>query len=253
MTWTERVRFGRVVAAVMAVLSCAAQADATLAGRWQGVADLSGEPLQLVIDIDRAPAASAAAPSWIGSATLPGRGVKGAPLARLVVTAGGEVRFSLAEALPSAGATFDVGLARGADGQLAGELRQGALAAPLRLVRTGVAQVDLPVPATALSPALTGTWVGRYELGGHPREVTLTLANGAGGLGGGELVIVGRRRSQLPIDHVVQGREWLTLTSRAASLRIEGRHGDGTIDGRLVQGPFEVALVLRRAGTGGRS
>lgn len=233
----------------------AARADDALSGRWQGVADLAGEPMPMVVDLAPAPAAAAgaaSAPGWIGSLILPGRAVKGAPLAGLTVSARG-LRFTLAEALPAAGTPFEVALVRGADGELAGELRQGALAAPLRLVRTGAAQVDLPVPATALSAALTGIWVGRYELGGVPREVTLTLANGAGGLGGGELLIVGRRRSQLTIDHVVQGREWVTLTARTASLRIEGRHGDGTISGRLVQGPFEAPLVLRRAAAEGRS
>jgi hypothetical protein len=248
----DRVRLGLVAAAT--VLPCGVWADAALAGRWQGSADLAGEPLPLVIDIAPAPGAGAAsAPAWIGSAILPGRGVKGAPLADLVV-GGGALRFSLADALAQGrGAPPIVQLSRDAAGRLVGELRLGTLAAPVRLERTGQAQVDLPVPATALTPELTGIWVGRYELGGYPRDVTLTLANGAGGLGGGELVIVGKRRSQLVIDHVVQGRAWVTLTARAASLRIEGRHTDGTISGRFVQGPFEAPLVLRRAGAEGRS
>ncbi len=257
MDGSSRSRGGTVRAAWMlalaAVMPPQARADDALAGRWQGVADLAGEPMPMVVDLAQAaPAGSASAPAWIGSLILPGRGVKGAPLTQLVVSAR-EVRYTLAEALPSGGAAFEVRLQLGADGRLAGELRQGALATPLQLVRTGAAQVELPVPATALSPGLTGTWVGRYELGGVPRDVTLTLANGNGGLGGGELLIVGKRRSQLTIDHVVQGREWVTLTARAASLRIEGRHGDGTISGRLVQGPFEAPLVLRRAGAEGRS
>lgn len=247
-----RRRLGLVAAA--AVLPCSVWADAALAGRWQGAADLAGEPLRIVIDIAPAPAAGAAsAPGWVGSAILPGRGVKGAPLADLVVD-GAALRFSLADALAAGrGAPPTVQLTRDAAGRLAGELRMGALAAPMRLERTGEAQVDLPVPATALSPGLTGTWVGRYELGGYPRDVTLTLANGTSGLGGGELVIVGKRRSQLTVDHVLQGREWVTLTAREASLRIEGRHGDGTISGRLVQGPFEAPLVLRRSGAEGRT
>lgn len=251
----SRMRRGAAGAAAMLVLAAtmapAARADEALAGRWQGVADLAGEPMPMVIDLAQA-VAGGSAPAWIGSLVLPGRGVKGAPLTQVVVS-GPALRFTLAEALPSAAAPFEVRLTRGADGQLAGELRQGTLVAPLRLVRTGKAQVERPVPATALSPALTGTWVGRYELGGYPRDVTLTLANDAGGLGGGQLVIVGKRRSELVVDHVVQGREWVTLTARAASLRIEGRHGDGTISGRLVQGPFEASLVLRRAGAEGRS
>lgn len=222
-----------------------AAAQPGLAGRWQGQALIPGAaPLVLVIDIAPAPGGS----GWVGSAILPGRGVKGAPLVQLSLD-GERIAFSLDEAMPAMpGPALQARLERGADGQLAGTLSQGPLSAPLRLERAGAAQVDLPQPGTALAESLLGTWVGRYELGGYPREVTLTLANRAGGLGGGSLVIVGRRRSELTVDHVVMGREFVTLEARAARLRIEGRHGDGTIAGRLVQGPFEAPLVLRREG-----
>ncbi len=214
------------------------------AGRWQGQAEIPGAPMALWIDLTAQPGGG-----WAGSAILPGRGVKGVPLEKIGVSAG-ELRFTLAEAFGNnPGPVPEVRLAPAADGRLVGEFRLGTLSAPLQLVRSGAAQVDLPVPATALAPALLGTWTGRYELGGYPREVTLTLANQAGGLGRGELLIVGRRRTSLAIDHVVQGREFVTLSARAAGLRIEGAHAtaDGSIQGRLVQGPFEAPLVLRRS------
>lgn len=229
--------------AAAAAVPLAAHAQDSPAGRWQGRAEIPGAPLTMVIDL--APDATKPG-AWIGSVILPGRGVKGAPLAQIEVR-GNELRFTLAQATPPYNEPVpEVRLARYGNSRLLGELRQGALTAPLELTRSGSAQVDRPVPATALSSALLGTWVGRYELGGVPREVTLTLANNARGLGGGELLIVGKRRSQLAIDHVVQGREYVTLSAQAAALRIEGRHADGTIDGRLVQGPFEATLVLRR-------
>lgn len=218
-----------------------------LAGRWEGEAAIPGAPLAVVIDIAPDPQAG-----WLGSVILPGRGIKGAALADLKVSDGG-LSFSLGAAfgIPT-DPTPRAALQRQADGSLAGEWQQAGHSAALRLTRSGAAQVDKPVPGTAVSPALVGTWVGRYELGGYPREVKLTLANtGPHGVAVGELLIVGKRRTLLPIDHVVQGSEFISLQSTAGGIRIEGRWAtaDGAIQGQMLQGPFEAVLVLRRQGS----
>lgn len=232
-----------LAAALMLFTAALVRAAPDPAGRWEGVAQIPGAPLRVVVDI-----AAGGRQGHVGSVILPGRGVKGAPLEGLTVDERG-LRFGLGAAfgIPAEPAPA-VQLVWRSDGTLAGELQQGGHAAALVLQRTGVAQVDLPLPRTAVSATLVGTWVGRYELGGYPRDVTLTLANGAQGLAAGELVIVGKRTSTLAIDHVVQGSEFVTLQASAAGLRIEGRWAtaDGTIQGQLVQGPFEAALVLRR-------
>ncbi|MBX3619824.1 MAG: hypothetical protein KF891_07550 [Rhizobacter sp.] len=233
--------------AIAPSLAMAAVPDA--AGRWDGVAQIPGTPQRVVIDLEHEPSPGNA---WAGSVILPGRGVKGAPLQALTVDDTG-VRASLAAAFAMpAEPVPGLRLAWQADGSLAGTLQQGGHTAALALRRTGPPQVDRPVPDTPLSPGLIGRWVGRYTLGGAPREVTLTLANGPGGTGRGELVIVGQRRSTLVVDHVVQGRESLTLQASAAGLRIEGRWAtaDGAIDAQLVQGPFAAPLVLRRVAEG---
>ena len=94
-------------------------------------------------------------------------------------------------------------------------------------------------------------------MGGYPREVTLTLANQANGLGGGELLIVGKRTTRLPLDRVHQGQSFLTLDASSAGIRVEGRWqpggtGPARFDGQFMQGPFEAALTLTRDTTGGR-
>jgi len=228
-----------------ALLMTAAQAAPDPGGRWEGTADIPGAPLALVVDLSRTPAGA-----WQGSVILPGRSVKGAPLQAVSASDAG-LGFNLtaafnmpAEQAPQAHLRWQ------ADGTLAGEWQLAGLSAPLRLQRAGAAQVDLPVAATALTPALLGRWVGRYELGGYAREVSLTLSNGPAGLGAGELVVVGKRRTELAIDHVVQGREFLTLKASAANYRIEGRYAADRIEGQVVQGPFEAPIVLRRAAPG---
>lgn len=239
------IRIGLQMALALGTL--AAQAAPDPSGRWQGVAAIPGAPQVLVVDIARD-----AVRGWQGSVILPGRGVKGAPLAGLVVDEQG-LRFDLAAAFnDSADESPGVDLRWLSDGNLAGVLRQGGLSAPLLLRRSGPAQVDLPQTGTALSAALRGTWRGRYELGGYPREVTLVLANRPDGLGGGELLIVGKRTSRLTIDRVVQGSEFVTLESTAAGVRIEGRWRmpEGSFHGHFVQGPFEAAVELRKSAEG---
>jgi len=225
-------------------LACAgARAAPDPAGRWEGVADVPGQPLRLVIDLDRAGQGR-----WAASATLPGRGVKGAAADGLAV-ADCDVRLGLAAAFPG-GDTLQpkLALACQPDGGLAGTFTLGGHAAAVSLHRSGPAQVDRPPTGGPITAALAGRWTGRYELGGFARQVTLTLANGADGIGGGQLVIVGKRTTTLQVDQVTQGREFVTLRASAANFVIEGRFAaqDGVIDGGVSQGPFEAALVLHR-------
>ena len=234
--------------AVGLLAAAAAGASPDPAGRWEGVADIPGQPLRLVIDLDRDTQAR-----WTGSAILPARGVKGVALDALAVT-GCDIRFGLVAAFPG-GATLlpSATLACQPDGSLAGTFTLGGRSAALALHRSGAAQVDRPAASSVLDAALAGRWTGRYELGGFARELTLTLANRAGRGGGGQLVIVGKRTTTLEIDHVTQGREYVTLRASGADFTIEGRFSaaDGVIEGGVAQGPFEAPIVLRRQADSG--
>jgi len=182
---------------------------------------------------------------------LPGRGVKGAPLADLVVDVR-NLSASLGTAIPrfgAAGAPPGVELALQADGSLRGEFSQAGHQAPLHLRRSGAAQPDLPLTSTALSAVLGGTWLGRYELGGTPRQMTLVPK--AGKPAAAELTIVGRRTTQVPIDRIVQGPRFITLESSTMGLVIEGRYSATQISGPLQQGPFEAPLLLTRGADAG--
>lgn len=227
-----------VVACGLSAAVAAAVPD--VSGRWQGSVDIPGHPMPLVVDLERD-----AGGQWQGSAILPGRGVKGTPLSELSVQ-GCDVAFRLA-------ATFDgapprIALGCLPDGALAGSFTLAGNSARVSLRRSGPAQVDRVPPNSVITPALAGRWTGRYELGGVPRAVTLTLANRPGQGGGGQLVIVGKRTSTLVVDQVTQGREFVVLNASAADFRIEGRLADveGRMEGVVLQGPFEAAIVLLR-------
>jgi hypothetical protein len=169
---------------------CTSQAAAhpAVAGRWQAQALLGGVAQTIVLDL--APLAQ----GWAGSYTLPGRGVKGAVTRQLQVDAQGRLTFEM-----PAFAAASASLAWQGDGALVGELRQGGHSTTLRMLRTGAAQVDLPPASTRISAELEGVWTGGYELGGYPRQVTLTLRN-RDGVGQAELLIVGRQRNVVAVD-----------------------------------------------------
>ena len=213
------------------------------AGRWEGVVDIPGQPLRLVVDLARDDRGA-----WVGSAILPERGVKGAALDGVAVS-GQHLVFGLAAAFPGSAAQAPrIALDGQPDGSLSGSFALGSQSAGVRLRRTGAAQVDLPPASTAISASLEGRWLGRYELGGVPRDVTLTLTNRAQGGATGQLVIVGKRTTTLDVDLVVQGREFVTVRASAYDFRIEGRlvAADGVLEGAMSQGPFDAPLVLRR-------
>ena len=236
-----------VLAGACALSAFNAIAAPDASGRWEGAVDIPGNPLRLIVDLDRD-----ARGQWQGSAVLPDRGVKGAPLSELGVD-GCDVRFGLAAAFAGGGgASPKVVLACRPDGSLAGSFELAGNRTTLTLKRSGAAQVDRIAPNSVISAALAGRWTGRYELGGYAREVTLTLANRPDGGGGGQLVVVGKRTTTLEMDRVIEGREFVTLGASAADFRIEGRFAaaDGTIDGSVLLGGFEAPIVLHRQAHG---
>ena len=243
-----RRRLPLFVLAASLVPAAASFAAVDPTGRWEGTADLAGQPLRLVVDLGRD-----AHGAWTGSVILPGRGVKGVPLDALAV-ADGHVSFGLAAAFAGApGKAPQLVLDSRGDGVLGGRLGLGGQSTDIVLQRTGNAQVDMPPASTPISARLAGQWRGRYELGGFPREVTLTLAGGTQTGAAGQLLIVGKRSTRLDVDVVVEGREFVTLRASAAGVRIEGRlpADGGVFEGTFSQGPFEAPIVLHREAAAG--
>lgn len=232
-------------AALSVPLGASAASDPS--GRWEGEARIPGAPQRLVLDL----AQNRSDGRWAGSLTLPGRGTKGAPLQSLQVNPDGRVQADAASALggPPGELPTQLELRLLSDGRLEGAWRQGGHEAGVLLWRSGDAQVDPPPPRTAVPTALSGIWRGTYELGGYPRDVTLTLHTTSDPQAeAGELLIVGKRRSQLAVDRVNAGTRFVTLEAGSAGIRLEGQWdaARGTFDGTFSQGPFEAPLKLQR-------
>ena len=83
---------------------------------------------------------------------------------------------------------------------------------------------------------------------GYPRHVTLTLAGHGAEPGTAQLVVVGKRTTNAPIDLVTDEDRFLTIESHEFGITYEGRlqKDAGEIKGTFSLGPFELPLVLRR-------
>jgi hypothetical protein len=215
-------------------------AGALLSGRWEGAAQIPGREMRLIIDLaqdDRG--------RWIGSAILPGFGVKGAAL-KDVVVGDSNVAFAITGAL---GAPTLMG-ALAPDGTLSGDFQQAGNVARFLLRRVGPPQVEPPRTSTRVRTDFEGSWQGETALMGNPIHARLTLANPPGAAASAKFMIVGRREHDLEIDLVTQEGDLLTVEAHdgGATFTFEGRlhAGANEVKGALQQGSMEAPLVLRR-------
>ncbi len=214
-----------------------------VAGRWEGSIKIPGREFALIVDLDQP-----VGKNWNGSIIIPGLGVKGAPLSEITANDSG-ISFAIKGALASerSGPAKFQGHLAGA-GQLAGDFQQAGNTAPFTLQKTGPPQVELPRRSTPISQHLEGEWKGDYEMNGYPRHVTLTLSNHSSGGASAQLVVVGKRTTNAPIDLVTDENGLLTIESREVGITYEGRlrKETGELKGTFTLGPFELPLVLRR-------
>ena len=233
----------RLFATILFASIALCQAANSAAGRWEGVAQIPGHDLKLIVDLS-----DEGGKAWIGSIVVPGFGVKGAPLVDLHGR-GGDLAFAIKGALGNErmGRT-ELKAHLTPDGHLAGDFTQGGNSAPFVLEKTGPAQVDLPPRNTAVSKELEGEWKGDYEMMGYARHATIKFANRGADGAAVEFVIVGKKVNTVPVSLVTQDGDFVTVKSEEFGITFEGRFVKeaGEIKGTLSQGPMEAPLLLRR-------
>ena len=234
----------RIVFVLIAALlaGSAFAADPPLAGRWQGTATIPGRELALTIDLDRD-----AHGAWRGSLICAGLVLSDAPLANIEQHAA-SIAFEIAGfGAPAAAkpAAFKGEIDK--SGRLRGELVFAGNRAPFALSRIGGAQVVEPLGPTPVGDAFAGKWTGEFELGGYPRQVTLTLANGAGGNATAALTVVGKRTTEVAVDLVRQERDRVRIEASTMGIALEAASRDPrTLEGTFELGPLEIPLRLSR-------
>jgi len=235
----ERMRVAFILLLASSLLS---RAEENAVGRWEGTVQIPGRELVLIVDL----AKDAGGDSWQGSVTVPELGLKGTPLSDIAVKPS-DVAFAIKNALAdqhTGPAKFEAHF--NGEGKLAGNFQQAGNSAPFALHRIGPPQVESPPHSTAIAKEVEGEWKGGYELFGFPRKVTIKLQNRGTEGASAEFVIVGRKENKLPVDHVAQEGEFLTVDSHETGLSFEGRASKGEIQGMIFQGPLEIPVTLRR-------
>jgi hypothetical protein len=240
MQMGERMRIAFILFLASILVS---RADENAGGRWEGTVKIPSRELVLIVDLA---AGNGDGGNWQGSITIPELGIKGASLTDIAVKSD-DVVFSIKSALADqrAGpAKFNAHFI--GDGKLSGNFEQAGNSAPFALEKTGAPQVEPAPHSSAIAKEIEGEWKGGYELFGYPRKVTIKLQNRGAEGATAEFVIVGRKENKLPVDHVVQEGEFLTVDSHETGLSFEGRARKGEIQGAILQGPLEIPITLRR-------
>jgi hypothetical protein len=216
------------------------RAEDKASGRWEGAVQIPGRELQVVVDL-----AKAGGGPWQGSIIIPGLNLPGGQLVDIAVQ--------------DSDASFGIKTGRGldatfkghfsADGTFSGDFMQAGNRAAFSLKKIGAPQVEAPVRSTPVTEEIEGEWKGEYQIFGTPRYVTLKLTNGAENSATAELVVVGRKVNNLPVDLVTQEGDLITIESHQTGIAYEGRFNKAAneIKGTFMQGPVELPLVLRKS------
>jgi hypothetical protein len=233
----------RVAFILLLASSLLCRAEENAVGRWEGTVQIPGRELVLIVDLAKDVGGGS---GWQGSITVPGLGLKGAPLSDIAVKSG-DVAFAIKNALAdqhTGPAKFEAHF--NGDEKLTGNFEQAGNSALFALQKIGPPQVESPPHSTVIAKEIEGEWKGGYELFGFPRKVTIKLQNRGTEGASAEFVIVGRKENKLPVDHVAQEGEFLTIDSHETGLSFEGRANKGEIQGTILQGPLEIPVTLRR-------
>jgi hypothetical protein len=230
--------------ALILFLSLASAVAEDFTGRWEGSIQLPARTYDFVLDLERS-----GGKNWAGSVIIPGLDLKGAPLDHIAIDGAG-ISFSLVHALSApriASPRFEARL--NPAGELTGSFIQAGNSAPFVVKKTGPAQVELPRQSTSLGKEWAGEWTGDYEMDGYPRHVTLTLIEHGSAPASAQLVVVGKRTTNAPVDLVAAEDDFLTIESHEIGITYEGRlkKGQNEIHGSWTLGPFELPLVLKRS------
>jgi hypothetical protein len=213
---------------------------ASLSARWEGSIEIPGDAIRCVIDL-----AQDAQGKWIGSATMPGFGIQGVPLAEIKVK-DSAVEFTIPGAFR--GSKFKGQLTPA--GALTGTFQQAGNSASVKLTQAGAAQVEPSERASPpIDPNALGEWQGECDFMGGKLQVRLTLAtemsNGVANTAA-KMTLKKTRETVLTEVTVSQEAQWLVVRSRPYGVTLEGRFKKDAkeIAGTIELGNLETPLVL---------
>lgn len=225
--------------ALLCALGATLHASEPVASRWEGAVHIPGKDLKLIVDIARDSEGK-----WTGSVIAPGFGLKGAPLSDITVK-DSDVSFAIKGGL---GNPKLKGHLNG--DELSGDYEQAGNKAPFVLQKAGPPQVEPPRLSTSIRKELEGEWQGEMTFLGNKIRVKVKLANQASGNGSGQLTLIGRHETVLPIDLITQDGALLSLElfEQGMSYDAQFRPDSNEVTGQFSLGGTEIPLSLRPAG-----
>jgi hypothetical protein len=217
---------------IVGTMTLLAQSD--MRGHWSGNVDA----MSIEVDLDKA------ASGWIGSFSMPTRGMSGIPLDS-VAFADGKASF----VIKGSGQRFAGTLST--DGKtLDGAFVSATDAHPATLTRTGEAKVELPKTNPAVTAEFLGSWDGTIQfdqLSAPPLRVTLKISNRTEGA---EALVISLDQGnvQLPVNTIIQKGTKLTLEVKVAGGMFEGEINKAAteINGTWSQLGNSTAVVLKK-------
>jgi hypothetical protein len=217
----------------------AAFAQEGIAGHWEGALALPQRSLTLTVDLK--PDAGGA---WTGSFGIPDAKAVGLQTADLRVE-GKSVRFNV----PEAPGRPEFELTLGEDGELSGNMSAGGQSAPLRLKRTGEANVVVIPPSPAVPREFEGSWEGRVEFGGRSLRVVLHLENQPGKTVKASFDSPDQNAAGIRVASVVVEGNTLGFQIPAAGASFQGAldKESGAIKGEFTQRGNTLPLELKKA------
>lgn len=211
------------------------------ASRWEGTVQIPGRELRLIVDI-----APDAGGKWTGSVIAPGFGIMGTPLSDIVVK-DSDVSFVIKGGLGNPKLKGHLT----SSGEFLGDYEQAGNIAPFLFKRTGPPHVEPPRQSTAIRKELEGEWQGEINYLGTVFRIKLKLANQAAGKGSGQLILIGKQETVLPVDLIMQDGSLLSLELFEPGVTYDAQfHKESNeITGQFSVGGTEIPLSLKAAPT----
>jgi uncharacterized protein len=213
-----------------------AQTAPSAAGHWEGpIVAAPGQELRVEVDLSQDEKHA-----WSGTISVPAQSLHGFPLSRIAVE-GNTVRFAMEG--PPGDPSFEGKLA--VDGQsITGDWTQGGKAMPLKLTRTGDAQMPHSTP---ISKEFEGTWEGTLDANGTLLRLIVKLVNQPGGATG-SIISVDQGNAEIPIATITQKGTTIQLDlPKIAGTYLGEINKEGTrITGQWSQGANKFPLTLNR-------
>jgi len=224
---------------ILVVLAMASPlfAQSDIRGHWSGELNTPGGQLGMEVDLDKGSG------GWIGSISIPAQGASGMPLEAISFADGkGTFRLKGGPGDPTFSGTLS------ADGKtLDGNFTQGPNSLPLKLSRTGEANVAVPKPSPAVAAQFLGTWQGEINFG-QTLRVVLTITNGKSGAEA-EMLSPDQGNARIPVGAITTAGTKMLLLVPAVSGNFQGDiNKDGTeIDGTWTQFGMSSPLNLKKS------